>query len=452
MVTFQPAVLVAVPVVALALARKKWAVYAFLGSIPFYRVILFDAVGHHFNLPELVVLALTAHYLRDVAKSGRVELPPGRTSLLLIGFVLASVASVLALLVQRPDILVTPYWRGWNRNLVPVIFSGKNVTQLFLRLFFVVSVVVTGLGLREVPTARAIRAVIGGVLVTGAVGLVYQFSIVAGLGVVPEVFRWFGMTTIPLEPRSIGPLPRMYTFPGEPGRTAAYLLLGLGYALPFTLSGGRTGALTRTEARVCSVVIASMILLSTATTGFGGLLILGSVAIGLTVVYQGLSDVRLAQQFGIVVGVGVFAVGFFTAAGSGFTEFLIYQGQKLMLSAHSGTKRLWYIRHAFGVLPKRPLFGVGVGSHHAPSLLATVIVESGLFGLVTLLGAKLSIYLDTFRAGFQHSDRGEAIAAALLLGGITVVATEFLVHPPGALQQPWYWVSLSLPIAFVTSS
>jgi hypothetical protein len=315
----------------------------------------------------------------------------------------------------------------------------------------VVSVLVVAQSLKLVATARAIRLVVAGVAITALFGVFYQFSMLLGLEIVPRAFGRLGVVRLASDPRLVGPVPRMYSFPGEPGRTAAYFLLGLGYTLPFTLVDDQNGVFTRQEAILGSIFFLGAILLTTATTGIGGLAILLSTLVVVTVAASGLSTSRLSRYLttSIVASGGVIIVLVF--AGLNILDFVGYQVGKLTFSTDSGSKRMWYMLHAIDVFQRRPLLGVGVGSHHAPTLFSTVLVESGLFGLVTLVGATANVFLKTFRTEIHEHTGNQGIAAALVIGGVSVVLTQLLVHPPGALQQPWFWVSLALPLSYVTT-
>jgi hypothetical protein len=163
-----------------------------------------------------------------------------------------------------------------------------------------------------------------------------------------------------------------------------------------------------------------------------------------------LSQLSFATYFWylvLAVALSASVLGILVVAGESVHSLVSYQLSKLSLSAHSGDTRLWYAQQSLEILRQRPLLGVGVGSHTSPVMFTTVAAESGLLGLATLVGLKSNVFLQAVRRA--RIDTMAIAGIALVVGGTTLVTTQFLVHPVGALQQPWYWAALALPLAFV---
>lgn len=452
----QPGLLVMLPFFGLAVYRREWSLYLFLVSIPAYRLYLFEAIAHPFNPPELFVLVLLGHYLREAVETGRLWLPRRTVVLWAIAFLGISIASVVWLILFPTDIAVHPYEHSGfgDKELVALELSRYHITQPLLRVFSVGAIVVLAWALSRAIQAGEIRTVIRLVvfsaMTTGIVGICYQVAILLDFQAFPQAFKWFGFTDMPDEPRRIGAFPRMYSLGGEPMRTAMNVLLAFGYTIPFLSSRKENSVFTRTESAVVCCILLVCLILSTSGSGIVGLALLTALLVVLAFA-TGVVSPNRALPYGTALALLVaIPGGVLTLLSPEVGEFVGHQWSKVTLSTRSGSTRLWFLDHAVGVFRQRPILGVGVGSHSAPSVFATVLAESGPFGVLSLVGLQASILLSFFRQKLIDSARDDLAAVGLFAGGTAVVGTQFLVHPVGALQYPWFWISLALPLAFMS--
>jgi len=450
MVDISPALYVMTPVFFLAVLRKRWALYLFFAFMPFYRLGLFVTIDHPFNPPEIAVLILGGHYLKEAFNTGTLRLPERTTLTWAIGFLSVSMVSVLYLVFHVPDFSVHPYtWGFANQALRQVEVSRFNISQLLLRVFAIGVILVLAVTIQRQHLKNAIRAVVAGALFAGLVGVGYQLSILLDWSYVPRFLQWFGFAKFPVNPNRVGPLPRLYSVSAEPGRTSVLFLLGLGYTVPALLAPSDESVFRQSEAIFASIALFILIGLSTATTGIGGLVILIVTLVGATVTFSELSIKRLYLILATLLGALV--VGLLVLLGDDTQGYITYQLSKLTFAEHSGETRIEYLLHSFKVLEIRPLLGVGVGSHSAPSMLATILVESGLLGLLMFVGLATTIFTRTRSQTLANIKDKSLVGIILLVGGVSTFSTLFLVHPIGSLQQPWFWVSLALPLAYISN-
>lgn len=196
--------------------------------------------------------------------------------------------------------------------------------------------------------------------------------------------------------------------------------------------------------------LAVAILLSTGTTAYGGLVILGFILISGAFVFKKLRTPAFKSV--LASGMAIIPAGFVLdpILFSGTLRGLLwYEIQKLTFSAGSGNIRLQYMTRTLDVIEARPLLGVGVGSHHVPSLLLTLAAEAGLVGLAIFIALHLTLY---HRCGWLAS-RGQApydaLALPLFIGGTTLILTNLVAKSVATLLYPWYWFSLAFPLALI---
>lgn len=452
MASIEPAAIVVLPLVVVAAMRRRWAFLLVVGSVPFFGLEVFVAVSHRFRLPELAILVFIGHYAVAWIRRERVDLRNATPVLLLWGFVGVSTVSVVALALHPPEVPVHPYVGTFqSRRFVDLSISSKNVTQLLLRGLFVAAVTVLAVHLDERRIREAVRGVVLGAAFVGVVGVGYQVAVMGNATFVPETLRAFGFARFVDDPGMLGPIPRMYSTVGEPGFTADYLLYGFAIATTLAVVPGPDWAFRRWELFVLSPLLGGALLSSTGTTGYGGLVILASAFVAFLALFP---DVRPRHFRWYVVTAcvgGVLAVGvLFAILGPTLVDLVVVQVEKMTFQARSGTIRRFYILRSIVVFRARPIIGVGVGSHHAPSYLFTLLAETGIVGTTALIGAHLWAYRQCMGL-VDAAPRVRRPAVALAIAGNTLLATNLVAKSISSLLMPWYWFGLALPIAVIAN-
>lgn len=451
MVSVEPVALLILPIAAVAAFRQRWAFLFVLGSVPFFAVEAVTAVSHSFNPPEIAIMVLGGHVVIGWFSDGRLELQNSKSLLWLWAFLGVAAVSVVWGVINPVSVPVHPYGSTFRSRLfVDAAVRSSYVTQLVLRAFFVFAITILTVFIsRRQRIKLGVRGVVYGAVFVGMVGLLYQIAIVSGLHFVPESLQTVGFRRFPTSPGTIGPVPRMYSTAGEPGYTADYLLYGFSMTITLWLIPGDGWAFNRQELKGITGFLGIALLSSTGTTGYGGLVILALTLAGVMLLFPDLLP-RNESRVGVTAGAtAILAAILVVFAGQSFIDFVMFQAEKMMFQARSGSIRMFYIRRSLGVFLSRPFFGAGVGSHSAPSYFAILLAETGLVGAGTLLGAHVWTYRQCTGLVARSDRRTRRVATALVVSSITLFGTNLLAKSIASLLFPWYWFALALPIAIV---
>jgi hypothetical protein len=436
------------PILLIAASSFKRALFVFVLLAPWRAAHLFTTIGHTFTLPELALLILFTHVLARILSEGRsLRLP--LPALWALAFGVAATLSVLALLLDpATGVSGRPYniQQGYGAFTLSQVQFGRNaVTQLILRWFFVGALltVVFALRFEKDRFDWAVRTTVINGLVVGAIGLVYQLSVLLRFEAFPLFLQGIGFNRFPASPNSLGPVPRMYSITGEPGETAHFLLFVLGIVAILHVTGHRR-ILSERERRLVLPALFTLLLLTTGTTGYGGLFVLIAVScISIAVTgFRGLRQILAAGSVGAltlfsVLGV-LSVVGFVEPVG-----VVNSQLAKLSFSSSSGSLRARYIAHSLSMFTARPVFGTGVGTQNGTSFLASALAETGLLGGCSLVLA--AIY--SYRCGIQTAvSERDSVALATATAGISAIGVAFLVRSASASLFPWLWLAFAFPV------
>lgn len=447
---FAPAAYVFLPIAVAAAFRKRWALCLVFAAIPLYGLRLFHAVGHPFTATEISILSLGLAQAVDWGRTRQIEIPTAPPLYLFGGFLVVGVISIVYAYLNPADVLVRPYnVLGTSDVMRPYEWTTASITQFALRLFSLGAIALIAIAIRDEGIGSAIQAIVYGAVAVGAIGVLYQASILLGVTAIPEFLRWIGIERLRLSPSSLGPLPRMYSTVNEPGYVAHYLLTALALTATYSFSTHGNGLFSKRRAGVLSLVLLIMIGLSTGTTGYGGVGILGAVLLASALGLPSLSLRKVSVVGAAGVGVGAAGVASLSVAfGVDILSILSYQAQKLTFSAGSGAIRLRYIGQSMEILAARPLLGVGIGGWYGLSVAGTILGETGLVGFVLFVGAYLAIFYRLLRSSRDEVPTPERVqATALLIAGVTILTTTLLAKTITALRFPWFWMLTSVPIA-----
>jgi len=434
------------PLLAVALLRERYAFYAFIASIPLFTIIPLQAVGHPFRLPELTLMILMYHYTRQWLRDGRIVLPNRLAVVWFLVFIGICAASVVyASVVPPTDVLGHPYNTPFRPvKAVPLAVSFTNVTQLLLRIMFVLGVFVAAASLTDARLRFALRWSVFGAIIVGVIGVVYQLSISIGVYTPFAVLRAIGVDSFPRHPGSLSVIPRMFSLPGEPGYTADFMLLGFAVAAMSVILRGDSGILQRREAVVCTVTLGVLILLSTSSTGYGGLVVFSGVVM--------LSMLLTKDRYRVrVVGVVAVAGCVLLLCGLLVTpvrEQILYQLSKFQFEAGSGDIRSQYIRISIDVWRFRPILGVGVGSHSVPTSTFTILAETGILGLISVAVAYGAVVLQSVRSiDRARSDRQANVLLTVVITTTTLIVTNAVAKSMVTFLFPWYILAIGAAVA-----
>lgn len=438
--------LVLLPVLLFTALRFRWILSVFILSVPWKTAVLVTSIGHQFTLPEVALLILLLHICWRLLTE-QVQLPIHPTGFALLAFASVATISVVSLLIQPP---VELYGRPYNTatgygafTLVKISFSSNSLTQLALRWFFVGATV--GLGIIFATYNRAaswvLRVTVFNALLVGIFGILYQLSILIGFGAFPEALQAVGFVRFPLSPSTLGPLPRMFSITGEPGSTAHFLLLALAITAVTALSDD-DGVFEKSTAFVLSLVLLGLIVLTTGTTGYGGLIVFSFVLLVTAIFADSVSLESVLISLTSVLALGLVGiVGLTLGTNVEILDIVSTQVQKLLFSAQSGSLRAQYISHSLSLWVERPWFGTGVGTQNGTSFLASALAETGTLGGAALVGAIVLAY----RSGVTNSSAvDDSSAVAIAVAAATIGSVGLVARSSAVSLFPWLWLTLSL--------
>lgn len=447
MESINPLLFIILPISLAAVFNYIWSINFVIFSIPFHSGVVFSAIGHNFTVIEVAILSLGLNMIwRHIYDNQPIKFSANKSVALLLLFMMFGIVSVLIQFGTNNAVLVNPY--GVNPDLLALIEHRprrSHLTQTFLRVFSVGSIIMMSYAICRSSIHRTIRIFIFGALINTTVGILYQMSQLLDAPSFTNFLNWIGFG---FNPRFVGSelgIPRMYSFAGEPGYTALHILFAFSVVLGLFLSTKEDIVFTHRNLGRISVFLFVGLLLTTSTTAYGGLFIL-------SVVYSFFSlltnNQRFKQILPSVLPFFVFAILILLALGGDtLISFIGYQAQKLQFSAGSGSIRLEHIKHSIDIVAQRPLFGVGMGGHYGLSLFGTIMAETGLVGLSLFIGSIILAFKPLIYWSVNDPTKG-SLAFSILIGGSTTIITALVAKSITAFNFGWVWLAVALPIAF----
>lgn len=437
---------------AAALLNRKVAIVVFLFSIPLKELVVLNLFGRAMRANEIVIFALGVHALYIIVTELSIEdrrriMTSGRfVSVGLFGIV--CIISTLYAFVNPPEgITVHPY--NIDASFGAFAFTElelgiNNIKQVIMRLFFLGALITIALTFEEEDIVQGIRWIVYGALAGGTIGIAYLVSVVLESPAVPYFMQWIGFIRFTYPPLYAGPLPRMFSIQGEPGTVANMLLFAFALLLVSVLAVNTRPIFSKKRDITAIIILGVMILLSTGTTGYGGLVILSGVVAGAVVLYDNLSLQRYLNGIALITGTSIIGIVMLWALGFDIISVLSYQSSKFQFSAHSGSIRMRYLLLELEAISHRPLLGLGVGSHQSTSVFGTIVTDVGLLGLAVFCTMNLWILAECLIHPRQID--GHPISAMLFVAGLTIFLTNFLARDASSLYFGWYWVAIGWPL------
>ncbi len=449
-VTLVGALIIPVALCAWVLA-PHWLYALAIFSVPFSATALIniapDSIG--FGVQAYILLGglwmlrmLVDTMLRGSEKISReVQLP----LTLLVGFGLVVVASLAMpwwidgrIDIIRPD-RTEAYWLG---SSYPLYFSAQHLTQTVYVLFGIALTVALVFANQTLASWwRTLRIYVTSLLFVSAWGWFQWFCYRFGVEY-PTLFNNSVSRSALGFDTEIEGLQRVSSVAVEPSIMAQTLLI----AIPFLLFAilFRTPLLGRWRDRIALGLIVSALLISTALSGYIGLGLISVVALVVLVTVGrlplGYVALALLAPIGLVVSYAV----------SPTVQDLVERLALNKLGSLSGSERLTSIRLAWDYFVRYPFLGVGWGSVTSHDLLARLLANSGMTGLLLFVGtviAALSHLGRRLQTGFVTSTSGIALTVGLgtLVSALAFFGVCILTSFPYVFGH--FWLLLALLIA-----
>jgi O-antigen ligase len=280
-------------------------------------------------------------------------------------------------------------------------------------------------------------------------GITYQILRLKNLGYLNlKFYSILGANALNFDQKIIfGKIPKMYTFVGEPGWTALFLLYALGLAFtPLFL--GKNDSNVKGRNTFFLIIITMALLLTTSTTAYLGLLIY-LASLGFVLLLK-LKPARYTDYILKNIALGsIFVIALYIIFNSIFRFslydfFLKTQVAKLMLEYGSGPTRFHYITESLRIFSQYPILGVGIGSNRSTAMLPSLLSNIGLIGTLPFLLFHLYIFRNVFNLYLKSNDENMLLSASLFTTFLTLFMLMSIARSISSLYFIHYWVLLAM--------
>lgn len=437
------------------LALRRDLLFATLvWTVPLYNTTVLSiglGIGFPLRTPHFFLILLGLKQFLDGVQGESIYVPYTREVQMLLAYFAIATASIFMPLFLSGTVLIHPFETGGfsPRFLRPLRFGVHNLTQLLYHAFFVAGILTL---VSEISTTERIRRSLAilaraSVLVIAS-GLVFQLVVLMGKPhLVRIIFEFAGVQTVKYD-STLGFLPRMYTFAGEPGGPTGNLLVAvLGItAIPLTLD--RDVFLHRAELIALAGLALLTLILSTSTRGYIGFALLALAAIWMEWTSEK-TKYHFTKAVVALTAVPMVLVILDPLINTGVSELILAQIEKLTLQDGSGTKRLALGIHAFTLFVESPVLGVGIGSTRFPSgVLLNLMASVGILGTAAFVVANVAPMAKQIRLRYETpSGFHETVAIVLFVTLFPILTLIFFVDTWGGMLYPWYWLLLAIAIS-----
>jgi len=367
-----------------------------------------------------------------------------RPSIWLIAFLVVSSASLLMPVYINGRLAITSPILG-DGSATPLYLSSHNITQLLYLIFGgLIAIGVAHANLREEARHETERIILYSAVFIAVWGLFQFFCNVTGIPYPDFILNNSGSASgngylQTLKDVDVG---RISSAAVEPSMFAQSLVTLLPLTLPAWLRIGSIFSI-RID-RWCSVLFVVVLILSTSSTAYLGLVILLLLVPPLLVRAGKMSFARGLRFAMVALTVAI------ATAGLVFVSVPVVRGvaDAVLLSkssSGSGLERLMTIGLAFGYFKQYPILGIGWGSAGSHDLVMKLLSNVGLVGTFTFLGAMLCVLKANWRALGTFVDTMSLSRAVWFLCLASFLMTSILIEFPLAFGN--FWVVLGLAIS-----
>jgi hypothetical protein len=336
---------------------------------------------------------------------------------------------ILAGKVEVYPIVNQPF--SQNPAKQPLRFGTINVTQylylVFAGTFFFV--LRKELYSRE-RIVKAIKISICLGIVSVLSGILHDILYLSNLSEMSLIFyRFMGAPDLSFTRKMLfKKIPQMYSFLGEPGWTALFLVFPLGFV--GTKFFSRAKWLKGGTNTFSFFILITGLLISTSTTAYVGIILFLLSYLCLCAFKMSFHVyIRTLVKIAVALLISFFFVWLVFNAFFRYSFFEFFektQIAKVLLQHGSGPIRWHYAVENFKIFIKYPLLGVGIGSCRSTSLMTSILSNTGIFGTVTFLLFNFSLFRKIFKL-YLMSDREEGLFYLALLATFLTLFTLMLI-------------------------
>src|SRR5579859_1014373 len=361
----------------------------------------------------------------------------------LIGFLaVASVSLLMPVYINGRLVIDSPFLGDTAET--PLYLTLHNVTQLLYLIFGgIVAICVAHSNLRNDERHETERVIMISAIFVSAWGLLQFVCNVTGAPYPDFIFNNSGSASAKgfMQTLDTG-VSRISSTTVEPSVLAQCLITLLPLTLPAWQRRG--SVLSVPIDRGATVFFVLLLILSTSSTAYLGLFILGVLYVVLLLRTRAITKGKaiLISAFATVEVVGMVA----TAVSS--IPFVSEVVNSVLLSkstSGSGLERLMTIGLAYGYFQQYPILGIGWGSATSHDLIVKLLSNVGIIGALTFLATMLSVMRANWR-GLNADVLPSSLSRSAWLLALTVfLFTSILIEFPLVFGN--FWLVLRMAIA-----
>jgi hypothetical protein len=360
----------------------------------------------------------------------------------LIAFLsVASLSLLMPLYIDGSLAITSPIL--FDDSETPLFFTSHNFTQLLYLIFGVaIAICVAHQNLRDEERHETERIILLSAVFIAVWGLFQFFCNVTGIPFPGFIFNNSGSISGKGFLETLNGIGRVSSATVEPSVLAQSLITLLPLTLPAWLRRGSVFSVLAD--RQCSVLFVAVLMISTSTVAYVGLLMLGLLLVPLVLRTRVMSISRTLKFIVIAALAGLAVV---TCAAVSIPAFRNLLSLVLLDKSSSGSalERVRTIGLAFGYFQRFPLLGIGWGSATSHDLLVKLLSNVGIIGTVTFLGSMYFVMRENWRS-LDSLDLPLGLSrAAWLLALAAFLFTSVFAEFPLAFGN--FWLILGMAVS-----
>jgi len=424
----------------LMLFRPKWLYIATIFSLPFTATGVVN-VGSGLDasavqVPMFLGALLILRVLFSSLWKMSIPLPRnGKICLLWLGVFLGVATLSLVMPVLLDSHVRIPSSQLLNTSASTLIhLKSKNITGLLYVVFgYIFAYLIAVINQKPIVLRITLKAFLAGSVFAALWAILEFICKITGIPYPGMIFNTGTALSAMGYIERLRGFPRLSSVAVEPSIFAQILLIAISLYLPFIF-----GSLTlfgKTLDRWLFALLLVMLCLSTSSTGYVGLLIMG-FTVFLLLAIRGVLKLRyfVVPMVGLGIAALIYAVSPTAQQVLDSTVFTKSEG-------YSAFERFMTIHNAFEMFREYPILGIGWSSIDSYDLIVNLLSNAGILGLLSFVVAMYSMFRLLYRSiksrkrslgleGLLQIDFAVYIALAVILGtcmisGILYVFTFF---------------------------
>ncbi len=360
----------------------------------------------------------------------------------LLGFILVAAISLwMPVYINGSLMIMSPALMKISET--PLYLTSHNVTQLLYLIFGgCITLAVAHGNLNETTRRHTERVLLVSAVVLAAWGLMQFFCNVTGL--IYPAFLLNNSKAISGQGymETLQGMGRISSATTEPSVFAEAMLSMLPLTLPAWL--GRKPILGPVIDRGCTILLVTVLLLSTSSTGYLGMGVLGVTWIAILLKSR---TMKAGKSLGRILIIGVALIGVLAVIIAAVPAAQDIARRAVFEKGASGSalERAMTVVLALGYFMQYPILGVGWGSVTSHDVIALMLSNVGIVGFAVFLGTVGTVLLRSWRTLVPLSDSLSTSRAVWLTAIAVYQLITFVAGFPLAYGN--YWVVLGLAIA-----